>query len=210
MKAVIEKTTDRVIFLFEDSDPVELTEDMMFSSEQNAIDVNSLTHEIVQADAPQSPLVFVAGALAYNGVWSIYDQDTYDLMKDRVIARKSSMLAEIRAAVWEQIKAIRDTKTLKGGYPASGKWFHSDTFSRTQQIGLFISGANVPAIQWKTMDGTFISMTQALAAEIFSAAAAQDTAMFTYAENLKTQVDASDNPTSIDITAGWPATYGGI
>lgn len=116
-------------------------------------------------------------------------------------------LAAVRAAMWEQIKAIRDRKTQTGGYTTGGKWFHSDTFSRTQQIGLVLMGAGVPAVQWKTMDGTFITMTQTLADQIFAAAAAQDQAMFVHAEALHASVYASETPTEIDINAGWPATY---
>jgi hypothetical protein len=116
-------------------------------------------------------------------------------------------LTPARAAVWERIKSLRDHKTQSGGYTTGGKWFHSDTFSRTQQIGLVLMGAGVPAVQWKTMDGTFVTMTQTLAGQIFAAAAAQDQAMFAHAEALHASVDASETPTEIDINAGWPATY---
>lgn len=117
-------------------------------------------------------------------------------------------LAPLRASIWEAIKALRDKRVQSGGYTADGKWFHSDTFSRTQQIALVMMGAGIPAgLQWKTMDGSFVAMTQTLASQIFSAAAAQDSATFTHAEVLHAQVDASSTPASIDITAGWPAIY---
>lgn len=114
-------------------------------------------------------------------------------------------------AAWERIKAIRDRKTQQGGYLAAGKWFHSDTFSRTQQIGLTIMGASVPpGLMWKTMDGTFVEMTPTLAQQVFAAAGQQDAALFAYAEQLRAQVNASADPASIDLEAGWPATYGGV
>lgn len=116
-------------------------------------------------------------------------------------------LTPARAAVWERIKAIRDRKTQSGGYTTGGKWYHSDTFSRTQQMGLVMMGASVPPVPWKTMDGTFATMTQTLASQIFAAAAAQDQAMFAHAETLRAAVYASTTPEEIDITAGWPATY---
>lgn len=97
----------------------------------------------------------------------------------------------------------------EGGYLANNKWFHSDTFSRTQQMALVMMGASVPAVQWKTMDGSFITMTQTLAGQIFGAAAVQDQALFSHAEFLHATVLAAEDPTSVDITAGWPATYGG-
>lgn len=116
-------------------------------------------------------------------------------------------VAEKRAEIWTEIKTIRDTKIQTGGYQASGKWFHSDTFSRTQQMALVMMGASVPAIKWKTMDGSFVTMTQGLAGAIFQAAAAHDAAIFGHAEALRAQVDAASDPSTIDIHAGWPATF---
>lgn len=111
--------------------------------------------------------------------------------------------------VWEQIKKIRDIKTQTSGYTAGGKWFHSDTFSRTQHMGLVMLGANVPVgLQWKTMDGSFVTITPLFASQIFSAAVSSDLALFTYAETLKAQVYASISPENINITTGWPASYG--
>ena len=123
--------------------------------------------------------------------------------------RPAADLTAPRAARWESIKTERDRRTQTGGYKVGTKWFHSDTFSRTQQLGLVMMGANVPAVQWKTMDGSFVTMTQTLAAQIFAAAAAQDTAMFARAEVIKAQVDASQDPGSIDILSGWPEVFGG-
>ena len=83
------------------------------------------------------------------------------------------------------------------------KWFHSDTFSRNQRLGLVIMAFAMPAsLQWKTMDGTFVPMTPALAQQIFNAAA-----LFGYAEQLMKAVDESADPTSIAITTGWPVCY---
>ncbi len=112
-----------------------------------------------------------------------------------------------RSNRWEEIKNIRDNKNQNGGFPAAGKWFHSDTFSRSQYLGMVLAGETLPAILWKTMDGSFVETTPALAQQIFSSAFIQDTNMFAYAESLKAQVYASLDPNSIDITTGWPETY---
>jgi hypothetical protein len=109
----------------------------------------------------------------------------------------------------EAVKRLRDTKIQVGGYPAGGKWFHSDTFSRTQQLGLVMMGQSMPpGLKWKTMDGSFAEMTPALAMQVFGAAATQDSSIFAHAQVLIQQIDASDNPQELDITTGWPATYG--
>lgn len=114
----------------------------------------------------------------------------------------------LQESVWVKIKAIRDEKIANGGYYVDGKWYHSDTVSRSQQIGLYLMGENVPVgLMWKTMDGSFVEMTQALAQKIFFAAAGQDSALFQYAESLKAQVEASSDPLSIDIYSGWPICF---
>lgn len=137
----------------------------------------------------------------WRQVWSAVDLAGQELA-DRV--------AQVKAARWTAIKLIRDTKTQLGGFPAAGKWFHSDTFSRSQHLGMVISGAGLPAIPWKTMDGTFVTTTPTLAQQIFAAAFSQDGAMFAHAEALKAQMEASVDPATFDITVGWPATYGGV
>jgi len=112
--------------------------------------------------------------------------------------------------MWEKIKAMRDIRTQTGGYQAAGKWFNSDTFSRSQQLGLVLMGANIPnGLQWKTMDGSFITMTQTLAGQIFAAAAAQDQATFAQAETHNAAMRASANPSTYDFSGGWPVIYAG-
>lgn len=118
----------------------------------------------------------------------------------------AAALPALRAILWELIKTERDRRIQEQGYVAGGKRFHGDTFSRTQQMGLVMLGAGIPpGLQWKTMDGSFITMTPTLAQQIFAAAAASDIALFGHAEALRAQVNAAEDPSSVDITAGWPA-----
>lgn len=118
-------------------------------------------------------------------------------------------LTALRASHWEAIKADRDKRIQTGGYQAAGKWFHSDTFSRTQQMGLVMMGAGIPGgLQWKTMDGSFITMTQTLAGQVFAAAAASDAAIFARAEQIRAAMDA--DPAAFDLAAhAWPPVFGG-
>lgn len=141
----------------------------------------------------------------YEQTWTVVQKYNTEEERNEAIA---SDLASKRAQKWEQIKAERDNKTHNGGYPAAGKWFHSDTFSRSQQLGLVLMGANIPAgLMWKTMDGSFIEMTQAVANDVFIGAGIQDSATFAHAESLKAQVDASNDPLTIDIYSGWPLCF---
>ena len=117
-------------------------------------------------------------------------------------------LTALRAAHWEAIKAERDKRIQTGGYQAAGKWFHSDTFSRTQQMGLVMMGGGIPGgLQWKTMDGSFVTMTQTLAGQVFAAAAASDAAMFSHAEQIKAVMEA--DPVNFSLASQtWPAVFG--
>lgn len=116
-----------------------------------------------------------------------------------VYTRKSD--EQIQAARWTKIKAKRDELTDNGGCLVGGKWFHTDTKSKQQQMALTMLGASIPAnLQWKTMDGTFATMTQTLAGQLFGAQIAREQAIFAHAESLKADINA-------DINAGWPARY---
>ena len=109
---------------------------------------------------------------------------------------------------WEKIKAERDRRTA-GGVKVGSKWFHSDDGSRIQQMGLVMMGASIPAnLQWKTMNGSFITMTQTLASQVFQAVAASDQAIFAAAETHRAAMEASADPAAYDYSTGWPKIYG--
>lgn len=153
-----------------------------------------------RADGPLPEITL--GGMVRVGSSLVFDEATY-------AASVAVKKAADKAAKWEAIKAHRDRLSDQGGYLVEGKWFHSDGKSKTQQLSLFIMGAQVPAVQWKTMDGSFVTMTQALAAGIFNAAAAQDQALFSKAEWHRAQMEASADPASYDFSADWPATFQG-
>jgi hypothetical protein len=115
---------------------------------------------------------------------------------------------QIKELQWGLIKAKRDLLTDQGGYQVGTKWYHSDQNSRSQQLGLVIMGANIPAgLKWKTMDGSFVTMTATLAGQILAAGAASDTAIFAVAETHNAAMQASADPASYDFSTGWPATF---
>ena len=110
-----------------------------------------------------------------------------------------------------RIKGERDRRTQGGGYKVGAKWFHSDQFSRGQQLGLVLLGAGIPAgLQWKTMDGSFVAMTQALAGQILAASAAADNAIFAAAEAHIAAVQKAPDPTDYDFSSGWPSSFGDL
>lgn len=117
-------------------------------------------------------------------------------------------LTALRASKVTAIKAERDRRKFNGVF-VSGKWIHTDTYSRTQWMGMVMMGAGIPAIEWTTMDNTSITTSQALAGAVFQATATLDATLFGYAKGLIEAVNASNDPSSIDITTGWPATFEG-
>jgi hypothetical protein len=119
---------------------------------------------------------------------------------------ETATLDEIKAVMWERIKDKRDS-TKRGGVLVNGSWFHSDDSSRIQQLGLVMMGANVPAVQWKTMSGAFVTMSQALAGAIFNAVASLDQNAFANAEQHRAAMAASANPSAYDYSTGWPQVY---
>jgi hypothetical protein len=114
--------------------------------------------------------------------------------------------------MWRQIQAFRDERVSTGGVFVAGKWFHSDSTSRIQQLGLVMMGQNMPSnLMWKTMDGTFVQMTPELAQQIFQASAASDMTNFAIAEQHRQQMLLSDDPLNYDFrntAPQWPPIFG--
>ena len=118
-------------------------------------------------------------------------------------------IAERRAAAWERIKAERDRRKSLG-VKVGAHWYHSDADSRIQQISLFVMGAAVPPIQWKTLTlsppPVFVTMTKAIAGGIFQNTAASDAAVFAAAEKHRVAMEAISTPETYDISSGWPVS----
>lgn len=138
--------------------------------------------------------------------WEVVEIYQNQQDKDAAIA---ASLIPIRAARHVAIRAERDRRKFNGVY-VSNEWIHTDTYSRTQWMGMVMMGASVPTIQWTTMDNTTIATSQALANVVFQATATLDATLFAHAKSLIAAVDASNDPASVDITAGWPATFEGV
>lgn len=140
---------------------------------------------------------FIGGAWQYK--WAV------EVLSAPTIAAN---LAAARAAIHASIKAERDRRKFNGVY-VSNKWIHTDTYSRTQWMGMVMMGASVPTVQWTTLDNTTIATSQALANAVFQATATLDATLFAHAKSLIAAVDASNDPASVDIAAGWPVTFEG-
>lgn len=115
-----------------------------------------------------------------------------------------------RQIVWLAIQEERTRRQAGGVFiQSANKWFHSDQTSRIQQLGLVMMGANMPAnINWKTMDGSFVIMTPALAVSIFNASATLDMTAFGVAEQHRANLMSSPTPETYNYLSFWPAIYG--
>jgi hypothetical protein len=162
-------------------------------------DPNFNTANATMGEAELPPL-WTGAVWAYaGGVWTVIDTDRHaQIVED---ARKAAVPQVVIA-----IKAERDRRKLNG-VKVGAQWIHSDTYSRTQWLGMVIMGASVPAIEWTTMDGSTVTTSQALAGQVFNGTAMLDSTLFSHASALIAQVEAAPDPATVDITAGWPATF---
>lgn len=137
------------------------------------------------------------------------------------LANPAPSLEQRREAVWEAVKSERKSR-VSGGVLVSGHWYHTDVDSRVQHMRLadkaaaLLAGGGVGAdvlqvagqpIAWKTLANDLVPMTAALAVAIVDAIEVLDALAFARAETLCAQIEASEDPESIDITSGWPAVY---
>lgn len=201
MKIILETATGLVIYAGE---TLTLTE--FGTSNGNWLDNYSTTDNCTMVEDVELPADWLGGSYIYlDGEWARTSDGE---------AVAAARLAGGRNTAWSQIKTHRDLLSEAGGYSVTvggeTKWFHSDAKSKTQQLGLLIAGAAVPPVPWKTMDGSFVTMSQAWAAAIFAAAAAQDIAIFGAAEAHRAAMMAAEDPLAYDWrSTGWPAVYGG-
>lgn len=142
--------------------------------------------------------------------WPLINDEIYfaeQPTETELLAAFPGRLAAKQKEKWEAIKAERDRRKA-GGVKVGTKWFHTDDASRIQHMALNMMGANIPAnLQWKMMDGTFVTMTQALAGQVFQAVAVLDMQAFAKAEEHRVAMNAAENPFEYDFSTGWPKTY---
>lgn len=125
---------------------------------------------------------------------------------DQLEAEHNISITAINAA----IKAERDRRKFNG-VRVMGVWVHTDVYSRTQWMAMVMKsmlGQNVAGVTWKTMDGSYITTTAELAKAVFAAVENLDISLFAWATELSNKVAGSANPHAVDITVGWPLTFG--
>lgn len=160
---------------------------------------------------------------SYTAPWPCYTWHAQEIqsaidsgMSVELWKTEEEVLAEAKESVWEQIKTERDRRILEGGYHISMndgivKWFHSDVKSRTQYLTIVNTGVTNPTLtieNWKTMDGSFVTITVDLANSLLLHAITQEAAIFAAAEQHKASAFELADPSTYDFSTGWPLVYG--
>lgn len=170
---------------------------------------------VIADESPLEPGVYLIPAGAVDavppkekqGFISVWDGENFVYSPIQIPEAEPESPALTPEQLWLRIRVKRDA-VKAGGVNVGDKWFHTDDSSRIQHMALNMMGSSIPAnLQWKTLDGTFVTMTQALAKQVFQAVATLDMIAFAKAEEHRAAMEASADPASYDFSAGWPQTY---
>lgn len=141
-------------------------------------------------------------------------------------AELSPVVVDIKDVVWQAIKVERNRRKTRGfkvNVDGVNKWFHSDSDSRIQHLGLKDRARDMLAtgavmtdkitvqgldMEWKTMDGSFVDVSVQVAFDIVSAVGDFDAQLFAVAERHKALMKDSVDPGSYDYSGGWPLSFG--
>lgn len=125
-------------------------------------------------------------------------------------------LADLRALLWESIKAYRLFKSTDGTFiPSVEKWAHTDevsqvTYSRAKD---YLELNSEEVIKWKMLDGSFINVDYNLLKEICSKVFQTGQEAFTTAEVHRhniSLIEDLDELDKYDYKVNWPQTYSDI
>lgn len=159
---------------------------------------------------PDTQSVIRNGCIQLDGIWyshwSVLELYETQDSKDTAMALRAQ---KVKKSILSQITLELDRRKF-GGVKVGSQWIHTDTYSRTQWLGMAMMGAEVPSIEWTTMDGTSIFTSQTLVRSVFQNTAQLDTDVFNYAKTLITQVEKAEEPLLVDILTGWPTTFSDI
>ena len=116
----------------------------------------------------------------------------------------AALKAGQQAEMWERIKARRHQATRSGVFvPSIGKWFHNDDPARQQYTFLRTLPQLPSPLPWKTMDNSFVEMTQALLDELSLKMIADEQTDFANAERHRAAMLKADHPLDYDYSDGW-------
>lgn len=218
MKIVRSKADNRVAYLFADAAELVLAEQLL-TEDFVAADISDETHEIV-TDVAAPAMPFVGGLLAYDGDWSILDDDAY---AEQIDTLRGAPFAERKQAALDAVLARRDA-LLAGGFTVPAEvsadlggrvlqtrniddrtaWLTSQAaYSAAVVAG---QGAVANAI-FRPEDNITTTVSYAEGLNVLLAMAAWGASIYAHSWDLKDAIDAADHVAfeAIDIENGWPA-----
>lgn len=169
----------------------------------------------------ENKLHFLSDEDVANGGSLLLPVGCIEINNDEAVVLRKPSADQSRSDKWGEIKAERDRRKA-GGVKVGSQWYHTDSESRIQHLGLKdqardLMAAGLPDttrlqkigqdVRWKMMDGSFVYLTVQHAFSIVAAVGDLDALAFTAAETHRVAMEASDDPASYDFSAGWPAIY---
>ena len=113
---------------------------------------------------------------------------------------------EQQELMWERIKERRLQAVTSGVYVESvDKTFHTDEVSVTtySTIAGMIALDNYEPVEWKTMDNTWLLLTETLFKELQNVISIKTSTNYAIAERHKAAMLKVDNPLEYDYSEGW-------
>ncbi|MBR0573357.1 MULTISPECIES: DUF4376 domain-containing protein [Pasteurellaceae] len=119
---------------------------------------------------------------------------------------KARILKKEQKKAWLNIREHRD-KMSESGVKVNDKWFHTDERSHLRLMTLQQLPTIPPDLLWKTMDGSFVTMTEELLSNVIDARLLTEIANFKNGEKHKMRMLQSENPLEYDFSDGWCEIY---
>jgi hypothetical protein len=189
MKAIIQKSNNRVAFLFPDSANVVITERGLIRP-VHALDVTTATYKVETVTAPD--FEFVGGQYSWTPEfgWAVFDSEA-------VSARTAEELAAAKAAKREEINRAR-LAANRTSFSFMGKDIAVDDVSRSDIDGVsdqVLLTGSFPAgfpNAWKAMDNTYVAIPDIDTWRAFvTAMTTQGAVNFGRAQQRKAEIDAA-------------------
>jgi hypothetical protein len=208
MQIILEKSSTVAMFLFEDDDVLNLSSDQLDAPNLTVTDINSNTHKIVSGPAPENSPYWVSGALTFDGVWEVSNQELYDARLQRATDAFDDKIAVAKAAKLSELATIRwnaeESGTTFGGNPLA-----TDRTTQAKLTAGYAKAVNDPDFviaSWKFAAGVFVSLDATTIIAAANAVEAHIQACFTNEAALSADVlSAVDFAAleAVDLTVGW-------
>jgi hypothetical protein len=169
-----------------------------------AMDIRPETHEVIQID--DAPPVWYGGLWAYDGAWTVANQDIYD----RVLAdEKAKKSAEINTVRYSKIYMESIPYTFPGDTEPDGIQMRDEV--DRQNIQDFVIDASVKnpeaLMNWMPVSNNLKTMTAAQAVEMGQYIKNRGDQIMAYSWQLKAQINDAETYEALDainIQEGWP------